>query len=188
APPAPRRTARPGSWPAGNARRPTPGSPPARPPGSGTAGRSAGCPRPGRAGSSPSAPGPRPAGSPCSSPGRAGRPARLGDAARRDQLDQRPRLGTGHLGQAGQGGAGTIAAVAAAVRLGRGGTVSGRRNHHPQQLGKKPLEFGVVRRVAHNNSCTAQPRGWYSRDVTVAPYNSRGQDRGTAPLATGPAT
>jgi len=41
-----------------------------------------------------------------------------------------------------------------------------------QQQGEKPPELDVVRSVVHNNSCTAQPREWYSRGVTVAPYNS----------------
>jgi hypothetical protein len=41
-----------------------------------------------------------------------------------------------------------------------------------QQQGEEPPELDVVRSVVHNNSCTAQPGEWYSRRVTVAPYNS----------------
>jgi hypothetical protein len=41
-----------------------------------------------------------------------------------------------------------------------------------QQQVEEPPELGVVRSVVHNNSCTAQHCEWYSRRVTVAPYNS----------------
>jgi hypothetical protein len=53
-------------------------------------------------------------------------------------------------------------------------TVSSVRVHQAQQLGEEPPQLGIVQRVAHhNNSCTAQPCGWYSHRVIVAMHNSQ---------------
>jgi hypothetical protein len=67
---------------------------------------------------------------------------------------------------------GTIRGRTVPGRATRSRAIAGGRADQAQQLGEEPPELGVVRRVVHNNSCTVQPHEWYSRGVTVAPYNS----------------
>ena len=125
--------------------------------------RSAPGPRTGRprrrAGSSPGLPSDR--GSPPAAAGAAipAGPVFPGLRARAS-LEARPGRVTAGLGTVG--------------RTGRRAGIAGQgRAHHPEQLREQPFQFRIIHGLAnHDHSCTAQLGRWYSRRVTVAPYNS----------------